>query len=133
MIGDATNPDGLTASIDLGFGGWVDNHSYKGPGDSNDADFFTTVLGTITIGATIYDIGQFVNPYAFQYGLGANDKDPNEFGGSAWIQSPGSCANTCMSSHHWDLNMTSAAVPEPAPLALLGVGMLIVEIGRAHV
>lgn len=128
----ATNPQNVNADINLTFTGFEDAWgSYKQEGGApyNPAtmDFFTDVLGTIDISGTTYDIDSFVGSHAFQYGQGANAKDANEFGASAWVQSAD------INSHHWDLNLTfipqlnpdlTAEIPEPSSLLLFGLALL---------
>ncbi len=126
----ATNPQNVTANIDLIFTGFEDSWAgYKqetgAPYNPATMDFFSAVSGTIDILGTSYDIDSFVGPHAFQYGDGANAKDADKFGGSAWIQSPD------ITSHHWDLNLVFAAppgpsveIPEPSTLLLFGLAFL---------
>ena len=155
LVGTATatgfSPD-LIAHIDLTITGGLatldlDNlHNYKmEQGLSyaalllNDPMFWTTVLGTITIGNDVYDVDRFVEEnnkgYTFQFGEGANAKNTTELGGSAWIQTcmrgetvPG--ATACMTSHHWDLNLAMVRVPEPGSLGLLAAGLLGMLVRR---
>lgn len=129
----AVNPQNVEADVFLtltGFSDTVGTYKKEGGAAYNPLtmDFFENVLGTIAINGSDYDIDGFVGSYAFQYGLGANAKSATEFGASAWIQSctdsnvvPGS---SCMTSHHWDLNLTFTPVPEPGPLAIMALGLL---------
>ena len=130
---DATNPQGATADIDLTFGGFLDDLSgtsyvYKqeggAPYSAADMDFFTSITGSIDVGTSTYTFNNMVGNHVFQYGLGANAKDPDEFGGSAWIM----YNNT--KSDHWDLNLTFTPVPEPGTLALFGLGALGLAASR---
>ncbi len=121
----AINPAGTTAGIHITFGEWQHDHQYKQEGGAiygvNNVDFFTSILGTITIGEDTYDIDGFAEGYAFQYGMGANAKNPDVFGASAWIQSCISGTDgECMDSHHWDLNLSLTPVPIPGSLILFG-------------
>lgn len=100
---------------------------------NQDIDFFTEIAGTITINSSIYNITNYVDAYAFQFGYGANAKSPTEFGGSAWIQSAD------IASHHWDLNLSFIpsstniiAVPAPAGVIILGLGLFGLGIVRGR-
>ena len=133
LIATASNPQGLEAIFDLVLSGFAEAHdpykkedgvSYHHHTDPNtglaapenaDIDFFTAILGKITIDSSVFDINDMVGDYAFQFGLGANAKVATEFGGSAWI-----LGNY---SDHWDLNLTFTATPEPATLALIVLGV----------
>lgn len=119
----AANPQNISAAINLTFSGFQDaSANYKqengAPYNAATMDFFTAVLGEIDISGTTYAIDSFVGSYTFQYGEGANAKDKNEFGASAWIQS------SDMSSHHWDLNLTLSEVPLPAGVWLFGSALI---------
>lgn len=146
----AFNSGGLKAVADLTLTGWHDALTgsllYKKESgrsyDPANQDFFSGISGDIEIfdvaSSTLIDtvsIGRYVHPSAtsmhtFQYGLGANAKNPNEFGGSAWVQTDASGITfdgTQGATHHWDLNLAfvsspppppNGSVPEPASLAL---------------
>tara|TARA_R110002110_G_scaffold119309_1_gene293712 strand:- start:16856 stop:17527 length:672 start_codon:yes stop_codon:yes gene_type:complete len=127
----AINPQNTNADVNLTFSGFQDSWSpYKqedgAPYNPSTMDFFTNILGTIDIAGTSYDFDSFVGDYVFQYGEGANAKDENEYGASAWIQSAD------ISSHHWDINLTLTPslgdfvveVPEPSPLLLYTLAIL---------
>ena len=135
LVATATNPDGVVASINLVFTEWVDDFNYKvenGAATSENVDFFTNVLGTITIGSDTFDVDGFAGGFAFQFGLGANAKDADVFGASSWIQT---CTDgidgACMQSHHWDLNLNLTPVPVPAAAWLFGSALMSVAgLGR---
>ncbi len=127
----AKNGDGLEADIQITFTEYVDDMTagdYKQEGglpyDGNNVDFFTSILGTITIDNMIYDIDDFIM-FNFQIGLGANAKSKTAFGASAWINcGDGARPNTdCMSSDHWDLNLDLTPTPIPGALVLFGMGL----------
>ncbi len=131
LTATATNPQNVVADIDLRFDDWAYGHSYKqeggAPYDITKVDFFTSILGTITINSLIYDIDGFAGGYAFQYGIGANAKDPLALGASAWIKSctDGAATNlVCMNSSHWDLNLEISPVPVPAAIWLFGTALV---------
>ena len=67
---------------------------------------------------------------AMQIGIGANDKN-GAFGASTWL-TPTTTVNGSgvTASGHWDLNMTLVAVPGPASLLLLGLGLLALPVAR---
>ena len=131
LTATAINPQNVEANIAIRFDDWADGHSYKqeggAPYDINQVDFFTKILGVITIDNVDYDIDGFAGGYAFQYGLGANAKDPNVLGASAWIRSCTDGTATglaCMDSHHWDLNLEISPVPVPAAAWLFGTALI---------
>lgn len=135
LVAKATNPQGLEADINLAFNNWVTDYNYKQEGglpyNSANVDFFTSVLGTITIDNKTYDIDAFAGGFGFQYGLGANAKNPNAFGASAWVQSCQNGTNgACMKSHHWDLNLNLTPVPIPGAVFLFGSGLFGLGIFR---
>ncbi|MEM7564564.1 MAG: PEP-CTERM sorting domain-containing protein, partial [Pseudomonadota bacterium] len=132
LVATATNPQNVVANINLSFTGFLDAlsapYDYKQEGgaayNAATMDFFTGVSGSIGILGTDYSIDSFVNDYTFQFGLGANAKNASEYGGSGWIQGPN------LGSHHWDLNLTFAKVPEPGIFALFGLGLLGLGLAR---
>ena len=126
LVGTAISPDNRVATISLVYSDFAETHDYKQEGGipwtpaddaTNDIDFFTSVMGTIDIDGTVYTIDDLAMNFGFQYGIGANAKDPNALGASSWIQGD-------MASHHWDLNLNLQAVPEPGTMALLGLGLV---------
>ena len=144
----AVNPQGLEATINLIFGGWENEWKYKKEGGESNPDlsqtapegidFFTTVRGTIEIDNVFYNIDSFVDGYAFQYGPGANAKDADAFGASAWIDTKGHWFWGCNEfsyrgyskgciDKHWDLNLTLKndvnEVPIPGTLVLFGTAL----------
>ena len=90
------------------------------------------MFGTISFdadnkeGVSEFEIEGIVDGYGFQMGEGANDKTADAFGASAWLRSEESSGYTETNTYHWDLNLDLelATVPEPATLALMGLGML---------
>ena len=113
-----------SGTINLDFDDWRDNFNYKVEGGANNgginADFFVDISGTININNTQFSISNCDQcGYAFQYGLGANAKNPNELGASAWIQHAGHTG-----TQHWDLNVGFSAVPEPGILMLISLGLI---------
>lgn len=113
-----------SGTINLDFDDWRDNFNYKVEGGANNgginADYFVDISGTINIDANQFSISNCVQcGYAFQYGLGANAKNPNEDGASAWIQHAGQTG-----TRHWDLNLGFTAVPEPGVLLLMSLGLI---------
>ncbi|PSW10756.1 PEP-CTERM sorting domain-containing protein [Photobacterium sanctipauli] len=145
----AMNLNNLEATIDLTFKDFLEtsNHYVKEGGarysknddaasaynannlaapGSSDIDFFSSIMGTITIGNDVYEIDKYKLPHTFQFGLGANAKNKNVFGASTWIQQTNGAADrtTRMTSDHWDLNLNLTAVPEPGSLALFGMALI---------
>ena len=123
LDGSLTNAN-HSGTINLDFDDWRDNFNYKVEGGANNgginADYFVDISGTININATQFSISNCVPcGFAFQYGLGANAKNPNELGASAWIQHAGQTG-----TQHWDLNLGFSAVPEPGVLLLMSLGLL---------
>lgn len=138
LIATAVNPQAVSADVNIVFknfsedragykqeGGrannsWTDSAGITNPLE-DDVDFFEEVDGLISIGGTDYVIDGFAGGYAFQFGMGANAKSANVFGGSAWVLRD-------TGGRHWDLNLTFGpnitSVPAPAMLALLGIGLM---------
>ena len=99
---------------------------------NEDIDYFKVLSGTVDI----FNVGPnpevLVNSFSmmnccapvFQFGNGANAKNPNEFGASAWINTSKTGAG------HWDLNVSLVAVPEPSTIALFGLGLLGMGFAR---
>ncbi len=123
LDGTLTNPN-HSGTINLDFDDWRDNYNYKVEGGANNgginADFFVDISGIINIDNTQFTITNCSQcGYAFQYGLGANAKNPNELGASAWVQHAGQSG-----TQHWDLNLGFTAVPEPGILMLMSLGLI---------
>lgn len=129
LSGTATNNKKL-AQIDLLFSDFKETYAYKredgynwNPSrDSvNDIDFFARMEGEIVIDGDIFHIDFCAAcGYGFQFGMGANAKNANEMGGSAWV------ANQYQTgTQHWALNLSLSEVdvPEPSTLAILAVGI----------
>ncbi|NKB99340.1 MAG: PEP-CTERM sorting domain-containing protein [Pseudomonadales bacterium] len=137
-IATGHDPDKV-AHIDLSFTGGMsslsDPYVYKQEGGLSYANlvdpmFWSEVLGTITVDGTVHDVDRMVwndhGKHTFQFGVGANSKNKNELGGSAWVQTCQDGAAdgmSCMNSHHWDLNLAMTKVPEPGTLGLLSLGL----------
>jgi len=142
IIGDAENGAGRTMTVDLAFGGFLDElpdgaAGYKQEGggayDPVEQDFFTMITGMISIEG----IGNFnisIHALTVQLGLGANAKNL-QFGLSSWIDAVGTgCAanpdEDLCNLRHWDINLNLAKipddvkVPEPGTVALLGLGLM---------
>ena len=122
LDGTLTNAN-HNGTINLDFADWRNTFNYKdeqGAPNGDNADYFVDISGTIKIGLDEFVIANCVNcTYAFQYGLGANAKNPNELGASAWIQHAGQTG-----TDHWDLNLGFTAVPEPGVLILMSLGLI---------
>ncbi|WP_247711106.1 PEPxxWA-CTERM sorting domain-containing protein [Qipengyuania vesicularis] len=136
FAGTAVNPDGYVAVFNLALSDWHDtpdgSFQYKTEQGANydptldipDIDFFTGGSGTIDIyddmnnllySLTIDTSDPFRDPTAWQYGPGANAKDDEELGASAWV-------NTNELPQHFDFNVGLSAVPEPSTWAMLLLG-----------
>ena len=132
--GTAINSVGEVATLDITLSGLLDTldgtgFTYKaggGPYDPSTQDYFSSALGTITLGSTVYTLNA-ADPFAgntvFQFGPGANDKT-SDFGGSAWLNLLDPYHNPLA---HWDINFdlthVPTQVPAPAGLALFGLGL----------
>ncbi len=134
FTGTAINKSGTVATLDLSLSGLLDTldgtgFGYKAGGGAYDPanqDYFTSALGTITIGGTPYTLNP-LDPMAgntvFQFGTGANDKT-GDFGGSAWLNV---LKPTGWALPHFDINFdltrSPTQVPAPAGALLLGLGL----------
>ncbi len=141
IVATAVNPQGLSASINISLSDFAETAQYKTESgasydagtDTPDIDFFQSIAGTIEIDSVVYDVDGPAGGYSFQWGPGGNAKDPNQFGGSAWLLMSEAGGSV---SGHWDLNLAFAApppsveVPEPGLAALFGLGLLALGILR---
>ena len=132
LVGTATNPNGIQASFNISLSDYRDVYtpvklcgacSYDPNTDTPDINFFADGEGTITINGVVYNLRDpdpWAGSYAFQFGIGANDK-ALEPGASVWVRLDGL-------NHHMDLNLTfeppSTELPEPHAALLLGAGLL---------
>ncbi|MEM6856527.1 MAG: PEPxxWA-CTERM sorting domain-containing protein [Pseudomonadota bacterium] len=133
LKGTATNGS-LIAVIDITLDGFLDKLvnsgfvykkeqgvQYSPALDDPNLDFFSNGVGTITIDGTVFNLSSdpFRGQTIFQFGKGANAKNPNELGGSAWL-------NIAGERKHWDLNFALSPIPEPATwlMMILGFGLI---------
>ncbi len=119
-----------SGTINLDLDNWQDTFNYKVEGGANNggvnADYFVGISGEISIDGNPLLIANCVAcGYAFQYGIGANAKNPTELGASAWIQHENQTG-----TQHWDLNLSftdspvpPTSVPEPGVLILISLGL----------
>ncbi|MEO0870642.1 MAG: PEPxxWA-CTERM sorting domain-containing protein [Pseudomonadota bacterium] len=134
LTGTAINKDGLLAEIDISLSGFLDKLvgtgfkykeeqgvPYSPASDDPDLDFFSKAVGSITINGTVFNLSSdpFRHNTVFQFGKGANAKNPNEHGASAWINIDGQ-------SKHWDFNFAMSPVPEPATWLMMILGLALV-------
>tara|TARA_R110000787_G_scaffold50776_3_gene120719 strand:- start:82 stop:798 length:717 start_codon:yes stop_codon:yes gene_type:complete len=149
LNGLAVNPQGVSAQFNLTLTDFAEVGNYKTESgvaynsatDTPDIDFFETIAGTIDFTVGTSSFTYTINPadpvpggLNFQFGLGANAKNPNEFGGSVWLNMLDE--NGAPVGGHFDLNLTfavqetSTEVPEPGALVILGLGLISLGVGR---
>ncbi|MDZ7829557.1 MAG: hypothetical protein U5K33_08775 [Halofilum sp. (in: g-proteobacteria)] len=137
----ATNPGpgSTTALIDMWFGDYATTGDWKqetSNPEPGDAEYFDSITAGSTIKFVeddgdeyLFDVFELVSPYSLQIGTGGNNKDPSEFGASAWFMAGMSDGDfVAWRDKHWDLNLTFE-VPLPATLPLLLVGLAGLFLG----
>ena len=134
LTGTALNSLGELATLDLTFSGFLDSldgtgFDYKQNGggayDPANQDYWTSGMGTITIGGRTYSINPndpFPGDTVLQFGDGANALN-DAFGGSAWLNMLNPYG---YSVGIWDINFNLTpitSVPAPAGMLLFGLGL----------
>lgn len=137
----ATNPGpgSTSALIDMWFADYATTGTWKqetSNPEPADAEYFHSISAGSTIKFVeddgdeyLFDAFELVAPYSLQIGTGGNNKDPSEFGASAWFMAGMTDGDFVrLRDKHWDLNLTFE-VPLPATLPLLCIGLAGLLLG----
>ncbi|WP_421984196.1 VPLPA-CTERM sorting domain-containing protein [Roseibium sp.] len=148
LMGTATNNLGDGYDVKLSFANfrnWTQQQAAglgakgAGLGDKTTWTFMDLVdVSTLTGVGTFTSMYELLmkpqnGPYTFQYGVGANDKQQNVLGLSGWFFTKGPSGGPgapCGSSSVCDFNLKLTAVPLPAGIALLPIGLAVLAGAR---